>query len=465
MHSVQHDIRSHHLFSIPASAPNRRGEGLIIAVSKQLPYSASQWRKDTVNHVIWVTLKSPSAQLPPITIGVCHIPPITSHQMALSSVTDRFDTLTRHIRATVAAAAAAATPAHIMVARDFNAKVGNLQVMPGSPPSMKTSQHASHRTRAPILLVHTLCNFGKTPPWSCAQAGTPWISQPPPATPGNSRLDHTLVSPSLFPFIHSCGISSPTQDSDHFPLVMNLYLPFTPPSTPSTHSIPSGTPVTRWVWDSTKRPAYANSLQSPACDQLLQHSIHLSSMHQLNQADDAFTSARTTASRSAGFRQKKPASSNSTPTQHQRPAYWDQACRSLHCQWRRAERRNPGAPSTIALLAQLQAMLTARKRSFSNKHIFTFASLYKTDPRKFFQQTRAPQSSLPSELTTPSAWNPLISKLTSPPAQTATHKPPPHQPQPPPANTLNTPITAEEISLGLQRLHNGRAGALQGYSS
>ncbi len=43
--------------------------------------------------------------------------------------------------------------------------------------------------------------------------------------------------------------------------------------------------------------------------------------------------------------------------------------------------------------------------------------------------------------------------------------PPPHQPQPPPANTLNTPITAEEISLGLQRLHNGRAGALQGYSS
>ncbi len=188
-------------------------------------------------------------------------------------------------------------------------------------------------------------------------------------------------------------------------------------------------------------------------------------MHQLNQADNAFTSARTSAPRLAGFRQKKPAPSNSTPTQHQRPAYWDQACRSLHCQWRRAERRNPGAPSTIALLAQLQAVLTARKRSFSKKQIFTFASLYKTDPRKFFQQTRAPQSSLPSELTTPSAWNPLISKLTFPPAQTTTHMPPPHQPQPTPANTLNTPITAEEISLGLQRLHNGRAGALQGYSS
>jgi len=47
VHSVQHKIRSHHLFSVPASAPNRHGEGLIIAVSKQLPYSASLWRKDS----------------------------------------------------------------------------------------------------------------------------------------------------------------------------------------------------------------------------------------------------------------------------------------------------------------------------------------------------------------------------------------------------------------------------------
>ena len=222
VHSVQHDIRSHHLFSIPDSAPNRRGEGLIIAVSKQLPYLASQWRKDTVNHVIWVTLESPSAQLPPITIGVCYIPPITSHQMALSSVTDRFDTLTRHIRAAVAAAAAAATPAHIMVAGDFNLQ---------------------------------------------------WRHPTTPVTgPG-----------------HQCSWPTP---------------------------------------DATLR-------------------------------------------------------------------------RHLH------------------------------------------GLVHRQDP----------------------PWIPQPPPATSPPNQTATHMPPPHQPQPPPANTLNTPITAEEISLGLQQLHNGRAGALQGYSS
>jgi len=100
-----------------------------------------------------------------------------------------------------------------------------------------------------------------------------------PATPsylrGNSRLYHALVSPSLFPFIHSCGIPPQTQESDHCPLIMKLHLPFMSPSTPSEggssiHATHSGTPVTRWVWDSTKRAAYASSLQFPACAQLLQ---------------------------------------------------------------------------------------------------------------------------------------------------------------------------------------------------
>ena len=36
VHSVQHEFRSYHLFSIPASDPNRRGKGQIIAISKQL---------------------------------------------------------------------------------------------------------------------------------------------------------------------------------------------------------------------------------------------------------------------------------------------------------------------------------------------------------------------------------------------------------------------------------------------
>ncbi len=168
-------------------------------------------------------------------------PPITSHQVALSSVTDRFDTLTRHIRAAVAAAAAAATPAHIMVDGDFNAKVGNLpdawvstfneDILPRQSQDQGTNALGPHLMQLCEDTSMVLCT-GRTP------LDTPVAPSYPR---GNSRLDHALVSPSLFPFIHACGISSPTQDSDHCPLVMNLHLPFTPPSTPSTHSIHSGT--------------------------------------------------------------------------------------------------------------------------------------------------------------------------------------------------------------------------------
>ena len=59
-----------------------------------------------------------------------------------------------------------------------------------------------------------------------------------------------------------------------------------------------------------------------------------------------------------------------------------------------------------------------------DKHRSISSSLL-TCALQFFQQTREPQSSLPCEVTTPSAWNPLISNLASlPPAQTATHMPP-----------------------------------------
>ena len=44
--------------------------------------------------------------------------------------------------------------------------------------------------------------------------------------------------------------------------------------------------------------------------------------------------------------------------------------------------------------------------------------------------------------------------------------PAPHTPQPPaPAHSLNQPLTLAEVEVGLQHLHNGRSGALHGYTS
>ena len=51
-------------------------------------------------------------------------------------------------------------------------------------------------------------------------------------------------------------------------------------------------------------------------------------------------------------------------------------------------------------------------------------------------------------------------------SQHATQLPAPHTAQPPvPAHSLNQPLTLAEVEVGLQQLHNGRSGALHGYTS
>lgn len=73
---------------------------------------------------------------------------------------------------------------------------------------------------------------------------------------------------------------------------------------------------------------------------------------------------------------------------------------------------------------------------------------------------------LPPELWAPLAWDEYLTQLTAPPAQPATQLPASHTPQPPTlATCLNQPITAAEIEVALQRLHNGRSGPLLGYTS
>ncbi|DBA82972.1 TPA: hypothetical protein ACH3X1_006749 [Trebouxia sp. C0004] len=95
-----------------------------------------------------------------------------------------------------------------------------------------------------------------------------------------------------------------------------------------------------------------------------------------------------------------------------------------------------------------------------------FSQLLKTNPRKFWQAACLPNVVLPTELHDPAAWDSFLSKLTAPPAQHATQLPAPHTPQPPaPAHSLNQPLTLAEVEVGLRHLHNGRSGALHGYTS
>ena len=90
----------------------------------------------------------------------------------------------------------------------------------------------------------------------------------------------------------------------------------------------------------------------------------------------------------------------------------------------------------------------------------------KSNPRQFWRKASLPHNMLPPELQTPSAWDGYLANLTAPPVHIADQLPLPHTPQPPaPATSLDHPLTQAEIEVALQKLHNGRSGALLGYTS
>ena len=138
----------------------------------------------------------------------------------------------------------------------------------------------------------------------------------------------------------------------------------------------------------------------------------------------------------------------------------------LQSQLRQAKLLSPRSPHVRLLERRYQSHLRHSRDSFAQRGILEFSQLFKSNPRKFWQMVRLPSMLLPEELWDTAAWDTLLDKLTSSPTQHATQLPAPHTAQPPvPAHSLNQPLTLAEVEVGLQQLHNGRSGALHGYTS
>ena len=189
-----------------------------------------------------ITLKPLRSQLPPLIVGACYISPLTSSQLIRSSAVDRFDTLTRHLRAAtaaVAAVAANAAPGHVILAGSYNATASKFSdawvhtIDPSIPVHWQSGDQTVNSYGHQLM---QLCED------TCMVLCTGRTLTDTPAAPSfpraNSRLHHALVSPQLFPLIQFCGIQPHRIDSDHSPLVMQLHLSIfsTPNSDP--HHIP-----------------------------------------------------------------------------------------------------------------------------------------------------------------------------------------------------------------------------------
>ena len=133
---------------------------------------------------------------------------------------------------------------------------------------------------------------------------------------------------------------------------------------------------------------------------------------------------------------------------------------------RQAKRLTPLSPAVQLLGRQYQTQLRHSRAQYNQHQVAELCQLLKSNPRKFWQQTRLPHALLPLQLQHPEAWDAFIASLTAAPPQFASNLPPPHTTQPPaPADSLNQPLTLAEVETALHSLHNGRSAAMLGYTS
>ena len=147
-------------------------------------------------------------------------------------------------------------------------------------------------------------------------------------------------------------------------------------------------------------------------------------------------------------------------------SWFDSKCVVLRSQLRRAKTLYPRSAEVRVLQRRYQGQLRRSKVAGNHWDVVFLSQLLKINPRQFWRRASLPHTMLPPELWTPAAWQEYLAHLTAPPAQPATQLPAPHTPQPPaPASCLDQLITEAEIEVALQKLHNGRSGALLGYTS
>ena len=224
--------------TIPATSLGRAGEGVLLAVRQQLPFSISRWQTDQANSTIWLTLKPSQSQQRPLVLGVCYIPPDSHHSVQLSqrSAQVRFESLAAHI-------AQLSSEGHVLLAGDLNARVGAAsqpwitELGEGFSAQLQNSDitvngHGRKLMRLCEGAAMVLCT-GRTPGDTPAQPSFRARSNTEP-----SRLDHVLVDCGLFPAVQSSRVGAHRHESDHFPLELQLLLtvptlPTAPPPPPA----------------------------------------------------------------------------------------------------------------------------------------------------------------------------------------------------------------------------------------
>ena len=417
---------------------------------KSLNLRVQDWASDATS--LWVKLVFPDYHTP-LLVGICYLPPAGSRQLTAISLADRLAALEADLLS-------ACSAGDVILAGDFNARVGALDDSPDAdhplPPRGATDITV---TQSGQLLVDICRRSG-------VALGTGRIPGDEVACPTfrarrhtqATRPDHVVFKSATLSRATSLKVNTTRLDSDHFPMELGLRFPVSLCAPPACH----GVDVHHISWSPECRDAFASALRSPAVVDLVNASQAAASGADVGGAVSHLHAAVCAAAAAAGMQARASGRLRPNGTAH-RP-YFDAQCLASKRAVRACLRRG-GSPEEVRVLErQYHGLVRSKQRAFQQQRLHQFLAAQQSDPRRFWKHLRAIHSALPPQLQGVQHWQLYLKQVGSLPLPNACYLPhgafPQHANQP--ATVLNAPITLAEVQLGLQRLNNGRSTGRQG---
>ena len=383
----------------------------------------------------------------PLLIGACYVPPSGSHNLRDNDVGSRFSTLADKI-------SAATVEGHVLLAGDMNARVAHLEEAACAQRrgcvDTVINAHGRHLIQMCDSSGSLLCT-GRTPGDECAS-----YSYKPTARSPGSRIDHVVVSHSLYDAVAACAVSVQRLESDHHPIECTLRLDVQVVQP----QLCRGIPLSRRHWQPDLRAEYCRHLGSQQCQQQLQAAMLAASAGNVHAAFQSLHSAVGQAADMSGMvcvsRRGKSARAPHQP-------FFDRECVQLKREVQHAS--NPAMKKTLE--RQYHSVVRSKRRKYLQRRLQDLIAQQHSQPRSFWKVLRQEHTEFPVSLQAVQAWDAYLVDVADKRQPQDCEFLQDAYPQQPlqDAECLNQPITAEEVAEGLARLHNGRAKGPQGLAS
>lgn len=442
---------SHTVHHFPSPGHYRpAGYGVLVAVRRDPLYHAQLLTMSATT--VWVKLHFVGRPRP-LVVACCYVPCASSARLQLCDVTTHFmaleDAVSRY-----------GDSADVVIAGDFNAKVGSLSdceafdgVLPRGCTLPETNEHGVALTDLCRTMDLLLCT-GRVPGDGGAD---PSYRGPRGAL---SRLDHIAVSTAIFSHITHSHVDASRSDSDHFPVICHLELPaLAPAPAPPAEALPL-----RGVgWDARRQGLFVHHLQNGPLGPVLARG---GTCNETPLTFDMLHESVWAAACQAGMPLRSGGTScgRGLPGRRPRLPFFDQDCRVAY---RLYQAETADQTLRRAHYRAFQALLARKRREYARQQIIAVSELRLACPAAFWQKFRARTSPLPQALSTVGAWQQYIEGVACMPSPSMGPElcfPTLAYPLHPPSShwALHDAFTSEEVHVALQGIPRHKSGGLAG---